>query len=286
MFERPANATVQNLPSHVAPFHATGGTPGPGANASGPGPGRGGESSGRKPRGSGASPPPFEWDSRPVSIFLYGTSRPLVNLSLFALARSANPEFLWIDIHVPGETPHPTDPVHLGWVPDTRVVELDPLEPLNSNAATTPSAIASLIRPDGPEPNFARISEFLRLPEPSQRILSDPPADGRPGVIAVTNAHRLMSAYDRSRVSPILSMHLSAGYSLFVGFADAPGEGRTHFDYVFRLDGETVRDWRASSLTCEKGDAQGVLRVGHTVRLPRLGFLADVFERALPDLDD
>jgi hypothetical protein len=229
---------------------------------------------------------PAELRARPVSAFLYGSSRPLVNLTLYALAHAANPDFLWVDIRVPGEELHRTDPVALGWVPKGRIVALDRRETLKSDLAANPEAISTMIRPEESEPGFAPIAEFLRLPDPSQQILSRPPPDGVPGVVAVTNAHRLMAAYASARVPPILSAHLSAGYSIFVGWAEAPGPGRMAFDYVFRIDGESPREWRDSTITCEKGDPAGTLRVGHSVRLSRLSFLEKVFESALPDQGD
>jgi len=229
---------------------------------------------------------PAELRARPVSAFVYGPSRPLVNLVLYGLAHAANPEFLWVDIRVPGEEPHRLDPVALGWVPKGRVVAIDRRETLESGQAASPEAISTLIHPDEPEENFARVAEFLRLPDSSQQILARAPPDGRPGVVAVTNAHRLMNAYSHARVAPILSAHLSAGYSIFVGYAETPGPGRMLFDYVFRIDAESARDWREGSLTCEKGDSVGALRVGHSARLSRLPFLEGVFERAIPDGDE
>jgi len=221
--------------------------------------------------------------ARAVSAFVYGPSRTMVGLTLYAFARATNPEFLWVEVRVPGEAPERSDPVALGWVPEGRLVSLDRRETLRSDRAASVAAIASLLHTEEPDDSFDRVAEFLRLPDPSQRILARPPSDGTPGVVAVTNAHRLMAAYCSNRVPAILSAHLSAGYSVFVGWAETAGEGRQQFDYVFRLDGESARDWRESTITCEKGDDTGILRVGHSVRLPRLTFLERVFEEAIPD---
>jgi len=229
---------------------------------------------------------PLELSRRPVSAIVYGASRPLVHLALYALAHATNPEFVWVEVRVPGEIPHRLDPVTLGWVPQDRVITIDHTETQKADAAAPPSAISSMIAAEGSGLEFARVAEYLRLPDSCQRILSDGPADGQPGLVAVTDAQRLRAAYTPSRVPPLLSLHISAGYSIFIGFADAAGPDRMLFDYVFRLDGESAHEWRDSSLTCEKGDSSGPLRVGHSVRLPQIGFLEKTFERALPDGDD
>lgn len=229
---------------------------------------------------------PLELSRKPVSVIVYGASRPLINLTLYGLAHATNPEFLWVDVRVPGEPPHRFDPVTLGWVPKNRVITIEHTEMQKAEAATPPSAISSLIAAEDADPEYARVTEYLRLPDSSQRILAEGPGDGRPGLVAVTNAQRLRAAYTASRVPPILSLHLSAGYSLFVGFADTAAPERMLFDYVFRLDGESAHDWRDSSLTCEKGDASGVLRVGRSTRLPQIGFLEEILERAVPDRGD
>jgi hypothetical protein len=228
---------------------------------------------------------PVELRARPLSAFVHGSSRPLVGLTLYALARATNPDFLWVDVRIPGEEPHRLDPVRLGWVPEDRVLALDRLEVARAQAKVSPAGVSSLIGQEEPAV-LDSVTEFLRMPDPAQRLLAAPPSAQGPGLIAVSNAHRLMAAVDPIRTIPILAAYRSSGYSLFVGFAEATEGSRLLFDYVFRLDGESPRDWRDATLTCEKGDGSGTLRVGHSVRLTRLPFLETVLTKALPEADD
>jgi len=228
---------------------------------------------------------PVELRSRPLTAFVYGPSRPLVGLTLYSLALATNPEFLWVDVRIRGEEPHHLDPVALGWVPQHRLVALDHLEVARAQARVSGTALSSLLDP-AETPGLDVVTEFLRMPDLTQRLLAAPPSTPGPGLVAVSNAHRLMAAVDPMRTTPILSAYRQAGYSLFVGYAEATDGSRMLFDYVFRLDGESARDWRHATLTCEKGDASGTLRVGHSVRLSRLPFLESVLSRALPEPDD
>lgn len=214
------------------------------------------------------------------SVFVYGPCRPLVNLTLYALAEATNPGFHWLDIGVPGEQRLPTDPVKLGWVPEERLWLVDHPDQLRPNDLTANLALYGLIRSDEPPDSLVQISEFLRLPDLSQRILAYRPEDGRPGVLAVTNAHRAIAIYKTARISPLLGVHTRAGFSVYVGYSDEPGPGRKVFDYVFRLECEHLNEWQSGRLVCEKGISNGPLAEERAVPLPEIGLLARVFARA------
>jgi len=242
----------------------------------------------RHPLGGGAAPDkattvfPAHLFDRPNSVFVYGPSRPLVNLTLFALADATTPDFQWLDIGIPGEERTAFDPIRLGWVPAERLWQVEGPDALRPNELTTNLALFGLIRSDEPSETLTQLTEFLRLPETSQQILATRPTDGKPGALAVTNAHRVMAAFPLSRVPPILAVHRNAGFSVFVGFAEAPGPGRDLFDFVFRLDCEHVGDWRKGHLVCEKGIVSGPLRDVRPVALDMVPMLTDVLSRAIP----
>ena len=217
---------------------------------------------------------------RPNSVLVFGPSRPLVNLTLYALAEATTPDFQWLDIGVPGEERPAVDPIQLGWIPEDRLWLVERPEALRPDDLTANLALFGLIRSDEPPATLTQITEFLRLPETSQRILALRPNDGRPGALAVTNAHRVMAVYPPNRVPPILALHIHAGYSVLVGYADSAGPGRSAFDFVFHLDGADVREWRKSHLVCEKGITTGPLRDGRPVALEEIPVLADVLESA------
>jgi hypothetical protein len=218
---------------------------------------------------------------RPSSVFVYGPSRPLVNLTLFAFAEATTPLFQWVDIGVPGEDRTVFDPVRLGWIPEDRLWPVDRPDGLRPDDLSANVALFSLIRSDEPPANLVRLTEFLRLPETSQRILATRPLDGRPGALAVTNAHRVMAIFPANRIPPILSVHRDAGFSVLVGYAETPGPGRNLFDFVFRLDCEHIGDWKKGHLVCEKGITSGPLRDARPVLLEAIPMIADVLSRAM-----
>jgi hypothetical protein len=223
--------------------------------------------------------PPQLFD-RPNSVFVYGPSRPLINLVVFALAEKTTPDFQWLDIGVPEEERLPFDPVRLGWIPEDRLWRVERPDMLRPDDLTANLALAGLIRSDEPPATLTHVAEFLRLPEISQRILARRPPDGRPGALAVTNAHRVIAAYPPNRVPPILAVHRDAGFSLFIGYADQAGPGRNVFDFVFHLDGENVIDWKRSHLVCEKGITSGPLGHARPVALAAIPLLSNVIVRA------
>lgn len=223
---------------------------------------------------------PTEMFDRPVSVFVYGPCRPIVNLAVFALAEATSPEFHWIDIGVPGEERVAFDPVQLGWVPGGRLWRVEHPELLHPNDLTANLALFGLVRSDEPPATLLQVTEFLRLPEMSQRILANRPPDGRPGVVAVSNAHRAIAIYTASRVAPLLGVHTAAGFSVLVGYGDAPGPSRMVFDYVFRIDCERPLDWKQGRVICEKGIDSGPLAGGRPMSLSEIPLFAAVLARA------
>jgi hypothetical protein len=234
----------------------------------------------RTPGPDAASALPERLRQGPTSVLVYGPSRPLVNLALFALAEATTPDFQWVDIQVPGEQRLRCDPVELGWVADEHRWTVDHPSALRPENLAANLALFALIRADEPSPSLVQVTEFLRLPEISQRILAARPPMGQPGVVAVPNAHRVMATFGLGQIPAILSVHRTAGYSVYVGYAEAPGTGRELFDVVFRLDGERLSDWRPSHIVCEKGLASGPLARRQAVELADVPLMAEVLSRA------
>lgn len=216
---------------------------------------------------------------RPSTVLVHGPSRPAINLALFAFAEAITPEFQWVDIGVPGEEPGPSDPGRMGWIPEDRWWRVDRPEELRPNELTANLALFGLIRMDEPPSNIAQLTEFLRLPETSQRVLATRPRDGHPGVLAVTNAHRVMALYPADRVGSILAVHQNSGFSVLVGFAEVAGPGQQLFDYVFQLDCKSPAEWRTGHLVCTKGISSGPLRDARPVPIEDIPLLANVYSR-------
>ncbi len=175
------------------------------------------------------------------------------------------------------------DPVQLGWIPKDRLWLVDHPDALRPDDLSASLSLTRTIRSDEPPEVLAQITEFLRLPDRSQRILATRPPNGRPGVVAIANAHRVQRNFAASRVPSILTVHRNAGFSVFIGYNEAVGVGREVFDFVFHLDGhsQNVADWRETRLVCERGITSGPLRDSRPVLLGTIPFLSDVLSRAM-----
>ena len=219
----------------------------------------------------------------PRSVLVCGSSRPLVSLTLFALASATNPDFHWVEIGGRLEPRTPCDPVRLGWIPDDRLWLVDPPDSLRPDDTSASIPLHQMIRSDEAPDSISLLTEFLRLPELSQRILSSYTPNGRPGVVAVTNVQRV-EAFSSDRVAPVLAVHSRVGFSVMVGSTKPAGRGRELFDFVFRLQGEDVEiaDWKHNELVCERGISSGPLRELRPLRLDQIPLLAGVLSKARP----
>jgi len=236
--------------------------------------------------GPGDGPPvfPAALFRQAHSVLVYGRSMPLVRLTLFALASSANPRFHWVEFAPSSVERTPCDPVRLGWIPDDRLWLIDPSEGLRPDDAGADLPISKLISPDEPAQSLRQFAEFLRLPNLSQQIIASQPPTGQPGVVAVTNVQHAVDAFPIERVAPILSVHRDSGFSVMVGHDDTPGPGWQLFDFVFRIqgDGQQLRGWKEHQLVCEKGITSGPLRNRQPVRLDEIPLLDAVLSKARP----
>lgn len=233
---------------------------------------------------AGASVLPGALFQQPHSVLVFGPSRPLVRLTLFAFASAANPGFHWVEFSSPNAERTPCDPVRLGWIPDGRLWLIDPPHSMQPDDTSATLPISKLISGDEPADSRSRFAEFLRLPELSQRIIASQVPDGHPGVVAVTEARQVTAAFPSERVPSILNLHQELGISVMVGHDSLPGPGRDLFEFVFHLrgEGERLEDWKQYQLVCEKGIVSGPLRDRRPVLVGEIPFLAEVLARARP----
>jgi len=199
---------------------------------------------------------------------------------MFSLAEATSPHFQWLEIGVPGEVRPSVDPIQLGWIPPERLWLVDRPESLRPNDLAANLTLFGLIRSDEPPETLEQVTDFLRLPETSQRILSSRRPDGRPCALVVANAHRVMAAYPVARIPSILALHANAGFSVIVGCVDSVGAGANLFDFVFHVDGQEFSEWPRSHLVCEKGIASGPLQDASSVPLEEVPMIASVLSKA------
>ena len=219
---------------------------------------------------------------QPHSVLVFGPSRRLVRLTLFAFASWTNPEFHWVEFSPPTTDRTPCDPVRLGWIPGDRLWLVHSPDELEANAASPTVALSKVISAEESPEERNRLLQFLRLPEMSQRIIASQTPNGHPGVVAVSEVHQATDSFTPNQVVSLLSLHQDLGFSVMIGHYNPPGPGRNLFDFVFRLQGggESLEDWKRYQLICEKGIVAGPLRGRRAVPLEDIPTLFEILSRA------
>lgn len=214
---------------------------------------------------------------RPTSVLLCGPSRPLLNWTAYALAASTDPGFIWTDIRPPGESLDAIDPLARGLIPSERLNIVHPTEILPERSGAP--AAARSVAPSSP--TVRRLQDFVRLPLHTQRLLTGEPTRGRPIVLVLSNAQRMVGLYPAQNVAPVVKAIVEAGVILLVTFADVPPEGHEAFDLVLRLEGGDPTNWSRATLKVEKAPADGLLRAGAALRLGEFAPIAPVLTAVL-----
>ena len=210
----------------------------------------------------------FHFD-RPGTVFLQGTSRPLLNWIAWALARDSDPLYAWTDVRLRGEPLDPNDPLALDVIPGDRLSVVHPNEmaPEVATAARARAAAPGLVDPGESAEIGRRLEEFLRLPTHTQEQLAAHTGDRRLTALVLSNAHRIVGHYPTEMVAPILRTIVRSGVVLFLTFADAPPDGRLAFDSVLRVYGTDARFWRGARIEVERVPPESGLVVGSSYPL-------------------
>lgn len=222
-----------------------------------------------------------ELSERPTSVFLHGSSRPLLNWVMYALLVRADPEFRWTDVRLTEEVLDPLDPLSRSVVPDERlsIIEPDVLQ----RTAVPHATVATMIRSDEPAESIGRTLDFLRLPGHTQELISRTPIGPRPAQLGLSNAHRLAALFPTATIRPTLRGILDSGVTLVMTWADAPPAGRRAYDFVIGVEGAGPKAWKDARLRCEIGGSSGRMRAGAQARLSELAPIHDVLEPMRPD---
>ena len=222
---------------------------------------------------------PRDWDRKAVAIYVWGTSRPIVNRVVFSLARSLDATPLWLEMLERGEEP---DPLRLGWVPRERLYLSERPEDMEPARAVGNLALWNIVRFDEPASLLARLTDFVRLPPLVQEALAASTTGPRLRALAVGNADRVEHLFhDRSEELQWLIQYLrESSLCLVVGATTPPGVGRAAFDYEFRVEGVSMEEWRSATIVCDRCALGGACPVGRAQPLARIPGLTDLF---LPD---
>jgi len=218
--------------------------------------------------------------SRPTSVVVYGTSRPLLNWVAYAWASAVDPRFIWIDVRLPGEVLATVDPLSRNLIPPERLNVVHPHE-LVANSVVTNVAIGGVVRDEESADAVRRLVDFLGLPSITQEVLARAPVGGPPMVLVFSNAHRVVAAYPPKAAASVVRAVVDSGVTLLSTFADAPFEARHAFDIILHLEGSDPKEWRRATLRVEKGPSVDPLRPGSRFGLGEFEAIASVLARDL-----
>lgn len=218
---------------------------------------------------------------RPTSVIVFGSDRPLLDWVAFVLASSNDPEFVWTDVRFPGQDPGKEDPMTRAVIPPERLTVRRPSE-LTLNDQSANVAVSAVIRSDEPPEDLRRLVDFLRLPTPTQQVLSGPRSSRRRSVVVLSNAHRLAALYPGAEtVARTVRTILESDTVLVMTFADAPSDARFGFETILHVDGSLRDGWRRATLRVERAASDGPFRAGTQAPLGELPPFASVLAREL-----
>jgi hypothetical protein len=219
-----------------------------------------------------------------TSIFIAGTSRPLLKWVALALLEPYSRRVYWTDVRFEGETRDPMDPLVVGVVPAERVHDLPAreLQPDEVGARRVEAAATTLLRSDEPPETVRRFFDFLRLPQHSQERIASTFSSDEPAILVLANSQRLSGNFPSDAVAPMVHSIVDAGACIVSLWAEALPEARSAFDVVLHVEGTAPADWRRATLRCEKGLSAGPLAHAVTVPLVDLPGVAGTLDRLVP----
>lgn len=218
---------------------------------------------------------------KPTSIIIFGNDRPLLNWVAYALATINDPGFIWTEVQARGQLAEETDPTSRKVIPPERSIVRRPSELALSNSVAH-VAVSTVIRGDEPPENIRRLLEFLRLPAPTQQVLSSPRPDHGPRVVVLSNSHRIASLYPSiPDVATTIRTILESDSTIIMTFADAPTEGRAVFDTVLHVEGSVRDGWRNATVKVERGPKDAGFEDGTELRLADFPPIAKILARDL-----
>ncbi len=212
-----------------------------------------------------------------TSVILIGSNRALLNWVAYALVRSYPGGYLWGHVRLDGEVYDEDDLLRKHIIPPERFISVEPNE-LKRDEFAGSVAVGGLARSEKDEEAIRQFSDFLRLPQQTQRLFSELPRKGPTPILVLSCAHRLAALYTVEAVSPTLRSIVELGGSTLQIWADAPTSARLAFEHVLHLKRDELRNWKEAVLSVEKGWPTGPLRTGAEVRLGELPLVTTVLD--------
>jgi len=219
----------------------------------------------------------------PISVFLAGESRSLLNWVAVSLLEPYSSRTYWTDVRLPSEAVDPHDPLALGHVPKDhiRVFHPDQFQPGEEEAARAEAYSSGLLRSDQPTTSMMMLFDFLRLPRLTQQRVTALGSMESP-ILAVRNANWLGGLYGAQSGGRVIQAILRAGVSVVALWSAPRPPERAVLDIVLTVEGHGLDRWREATLRCEKGIPSGPLASGDACRLSDLKSIARFLEKAAP----
>lgn len=221
--------------------------------------------------------------AKPLSMFISGTSGPLLKWFAFAVLAPYASRVYWTDIRLPGEILDPLDPMNLHVIPDESVHVLQPreLQPDEQEARRAEAATATVIRSDETPESLQRLLEFLRMPSHTQQRIAVTARANEVPILVSTNAHRMAGLYSEDRIAPYLQAIKDSGACIVALWADAPNSYESLFDVVLHVEGSGPVDWRSATARSVKGISSGPLASRKALRFEDVAPIAIVLEKSV-----
>ncbi|MGP8077728.1 MAG: hypothetical protein ACLQD8_03300 [Thermoplasmata archaeon] len=221
---------------------------------------------------------------KPSSVFISGTSRPLLKWFAHASLAPYASRVYWTDVRLPGEILDPLDPMAVHAVPEETVYVLSPgeLRPDDQGARQAETAAATMLRSDDSTNSLQGLVEFLRMPHHAQKLISATGRGDLPSILVTANSQRLATLYPEDRIAPLMRAMLESGTCQVALWAEAPTTLTSVFDVILHVEGNGPTDWRTATVRCEKGISTGPLASGKAHRLSDIEPVARILERFLP----
>jgi len=220
---------------------------------------------------------------RPTSIFVVGSSDVLLNWVTLALMAPYPSRLYWTVVQLPGEPIAPLDPLGRGVIPADRVDFVHPNDLRREEQAgrQAETAAATVLRSDEHPEYVRRLTEFLRLPSHSQRLIASTTTGPAAPILVLSNAHRLATLFPNTSVVPTVQSFLDSGACLVLVWAGPPPPRRKVFDIVLHVEGSDPQRWKEATLWCEQGIPTGPLSGGKRHHLSELPSVASFLEKGM-----
>ena len=254
-----------------------------------PGPVASGRPSGaaRSKRAGGTNrDPPIQSNGSPgpTTVFVRGTSRPVVNSVGFALAELTDLTPLWLDVRDDTDGPSGPDPGTMGWIPPDRLFVSENGAGLAAGAPGAMKALWTIVRADEPAEVLSNLTDFLRLPELIQEILSAASSNGAPRALVLANSDRVAHLFPRSAegLQKFLATLAASSLSIVAAHTGPSAPSRFGFGTVFRVEADSPTRWIEGTIICEQGIESGPFAIGRVNRLSDIPGIARVFTGLFP----